>query len=110
VLGGVVGVLAYLFLGILGLFSLILAFFIGPGVGGLIAEAVRWSVGRRRARYMNVVAVVAMVLGILVGIGLIVGGGSLAAAIVRVPAVAIRRWDLLLFTFLAASTVYWRLR
>src|SRR5512135_3222787 len=50
-LGGVVGALAFMFLGLLGLFSLIIAFFVGPAVGGMIAEAVRQSVGRRRSRY-----------------------------------------------------------
>jgi hypothetical protein len=112
VLGGVVGVLAYLFLGILGLFSLILAFFIGPAVGGAIAEVVRRSVGRRRARYMNVVAVVALVLGILVGVAIVIvpAAGSLSRALFVIPSLAVRRLDLLLFTVLAASAVYWRLR
>jgi hypothetical protein len=112
VLGGLVGVLAYLFLGILGFFSLILAFFIGPAVGGGIAEVVRRSVGRRRARFLNIVAVVALVLGILAGIAIVIvpAAGSFSRALFLMPSLAIQRLDLLLFSVLAASAVYWRLR
>jgi hypothetical protein len=110
ILGGIVGVLASMFLGFLGFFSLILAFFIGPAVGGLIAEGVRQSVGRRRSRNLNVVAVVAAVLGILVGVALLFGGGSLVAGFARLPVVGFRRLDLALLTVMAASTIYWRLR
>jgi hypothetical protein len=113
ILGGIVGALAYLFLGILGIFSLILAFFIGPAVGGMIAEGVRQSVGRRRSRNLNIIALVAAVLGILVGIAVLIApaaGGSFMVALGRLPLVAIRRWDLALFTVLVASTIYWRLR
>src|SRR5512139_3604506 len=41
VLGVVFGALAYLFLGAIGFFSYIIAFFAGPAAGGAVAEVIR---------------------------------------------------------------------
>ena len=41
VLGGLLGAAGYAFLGIVGFYSLILAFFVGPAAGGVVAEAIR---------------------------------------------------------------------
>ncbi len=54
VVAAVAGALAWALLGILGLlFGVILAIFAGPVAGGVIAEAVRASVGRRRSRNLK---------------------------------------------------------
>lgn len=87
-------------LGILGLFfGIILAVFLGPAVGGTAATIIRRSVGRRRGRYMGIVAVVAIILG--------VGFGLLVAAIFGM---GINLIPLAVFVFLALSTIYATLR
>jgi len=58
---------AWLFTSILGgfgFFILIIGFFAAPFIAGLIAEAVRWAVGRRRSRYLSQVVIGAFVLGV----------------------------------------------
>jgi hypothetical protein len=50
-------------LGGFGFFTLIIAFFAAPFTAGIIAESVRWAVGRRRSRYLQHVAIAALVLG-----------------------------------------------
>lgn len=113
-LGAVCGGLAYAFLRVLGWFSLIGAIFLGPVVGGLIAEAVRRGVGRRRGRYLKVIAAVACVLGILLGgILLFAGAGIFSGDIlglvsVLVPALLFRL-DVIILAVLAASTIFARL-
>ena len=82
-----------------GFFMLIIAFFVAPAVGGLIAEAVRWGVGRRRSRHLRHVVAGCIILAtapfllwlLLMGdfFGLIGPG---------------------MFVFLASSTVIARLR
>ncbi len=87
-------------LGILGLFfGIILAVFLGPAVGGAAATIIRRSVGRRRGRYLGVVAVVAILLG--------VGFGLLAAVMFGV---GINLIPMAVFIFLALSTIYATLR
>jgi len=88
--------------------------FLAPVAGGVIAEAVRWAVRRRRGRYLSWVAVGAFVLGclplilfplFLAGLSLLTGGDTrfLAGAFVG------SLWPLV-YTFVGASTVYARLR
>ncbi|HEX9117500.1 MAG TPA: B-box zinc finger protein [Anaerolineae bacterium] len=104
VLGALVSIVAGLLLGRLmaGFLGFLIAFFAGPAVGGVIAEAIRWSVGRRRALHLNAVAVTATVLGMLL-IGLVaVPLGGLGALMGMLP--------MLLFVVLAASTIYARLQ
>ncbi len=119
VVSAVAGVLAYAFLGFLGFFSFILAIFVGPAAGGAIAEAVRRSVGRRRAQYMNWVVIVASVVGIALGGVLLYGGQILTGGVpsfmvpsllARLPGLLVTRIDILIFTFMAASTIYARLQ
>jgi hypothetical protein len=98
VLGAVVGGLAYLFLGAIGWFSFIIAFLVGPAAGGGIAEVIRRVLRKRRARGMKVAATVACVVGILLVGFLLLGFPRMFL-----------RFDVLLFTALAASTVYARL-
>lgn len=87
-------------LGILGLFfGIILAVFLGPAVGGTAATIIRRSVGRRRGRYMGLVAVAAIILG--------VGFGLLVAAMFGI---GINLIPMAVFVFLALSTIYATLR
>lgn len=92
-------------LGIFGLFlGIILAVVLGPAVGGIAATIIRRSVGRRRGRYMGVVAVVAIILGMLVGV--VVG----AVFGLRIGFSLTNLIPLLVFLFLALSTIYATLR
>jgi hypothetical protein len=89
-----------LLLGMLGLFfGIILAVFLGPAVGGAAATIIRRSVGRRRGRYMGLVGVVAIILG--------VGFGLVAASLVGMR---INLIPLAVFLFLSLSTIYATLR
>ncbi len=48
-----------------GFFSWLISFFAAPAAGGIIAEAVRWAVGRRRSRNLNLVVAGCLVLGVI---------------------------------------------
>lgn len=98
VLGGIFGALAYAFLGLIGFFSFILAFFVGPAAGGAVAEVIRRAVKKRRTRGMKWLAAGLFLLGVL-------AAGVLLPGIPRL----FFRWDVLLFAGLAASTIYARL-
>ncbi len=102
VLGAVLGVPIYFFLGIFGLFSLIAAIFVGPAVGGLVAETVRRSVGKRRGRYQKYIVSGAWIAGLLL-VGVILITLRLLA-----PA-ALFRLDVLLVAVLAVSAMTARL-
>jgi hypothetical protein len=82
-----------------GFFMILIAFFVAPAVGGLIAEAVRWGVGRRRSRYLRHVVVGSVILASAPFLLLMLWGGSLYGLIG--PG---------MFVFLASSTVLARLR
>ena len=47
----------------IGFFSWIISFFAAPAAGGLIAEAVRRAVGRRRSRHLSTLVAACLVLG-----------------------------------------------
>jgi hypothetical protein len=98
VLGVVFGALAYMFLGLIGFFSFIIAFFAGPAAGGAVAEVVRRALRRRRAQGMKVAATLAFIIGLL-AVGFFLFG---------VPRMFLRL-DVMLFAALAASTLYARL-
>lgn len=98
VLGLVFGALAYMFLGMIGFFSFIIAFFVGPAAGGAVAEVIRRALRRRRAQGLKFAAVLAFVVGLL-AVGFFLFG---------VPRMFLRL-DVMLFAALAASTLYARL-
>jgi hypothetical protein len=58
------GVFTFIIAGI-GFFAWIISFFAAPATGGLIAEAVRRAVGRRRSRYLATVVAACLVLGVI---------------------------------------------
>ena len=98
------GVLAYVARGVMalvpagGIFAIIGAIFIGPAVGGLVAEVIRRAVKKRRAREMKWVATGAFLIGVLAPMVLLFG---LQALLIF--------WVVLLAAGLAASTIYARL-
>ena len=102
VLGAGAGALAYAFLNLIGWFSFLIAFFVGPAAGGLIAEAIRQGVRRRRARGMKWVAAGACLVGIVLG-------GLLLLGLLGMWRGGLLRLDVLLFAALATSAVYARL-
>ena len=113
VLGAIAGALAYAFLGFFGWFSFIAAIFVGPVVGGLIAEAARRAVRKRRSRQMKWIVASACVIGILAGgllvtVGPALGWGGAVADFTWIIPTVFLRWDVLLFAALAASTIYTR--
>ena len=114
VLGAVLGVLGYLFLGGFGWFGFVAALFAGPAAGSLIVEAIRRAVRKRRARGMRLAASIATVVGVFLG-GLLfyivpglTQGGSLYIGPWLFSALFFRL-DVLLLAGAAASTVYARL-
>ncbi len=98
VMGAVLGALAYLFLGLAGFFSFLLAFFVGSAAGGAVAEVIRRALRRRRARGMKIAATVAFIAGVLIA-GLFLAG--FPGMFLRLP--------VMLFAALAGSTLYARL-
>lgn len=85
---------------IFGFFGWILAFVLGPTVGGTAATIIRRSIGRRRGRHMGVVAIIAVLLGTLVGVMI---GAMVLGFFPNLLALGI-------FAFLALSTIYATLR
>lgn len=86
-------------LGGFGFFTFIIGFFAAPFAAGIISEAVRWAVGRRRARYLRHVVIGSLVLGTLPFILLLLFSGSFFGLIM--PGMLI---------FLGAATITARLR
>lgn len=85
----------------LGFWGFWIAFLVGPAAGGLLAEIIRRAVGRRRGRYLWLIASAGTVAGVIIGnIGLLLWAGMFP--LLNLP--------MLLFLALALSTVYARLR
>jgi MFS family permease len=85
----------------LGFWGFWIAFLVGPAAGGLLAEIIRQVVGRRRGRYLWLIASVGTGVGVIIGnIGLLWWTGLFP--LLNLP--------MLLFLILALSTVYARLR
>jgi hypothetical protein len=85
---------------------------IAPIIGFLISEAVRWGVRKRRSKGLFLVATAATVVGclplILPPLLSLLGGLFLKANIGSITALVPLLWQGL-YTFLVASTVYYRL-
>jgi hypothetical protein len=86
-------------LGRFGFWVIFIGIFLVPVVAGFIAEAVRWSVGRRRSRYLRHVVAGVLILGTAPFLLLVLVSGS--------------GWGLIapgMFAFLGTTTVLARLR
>jgi hypothetical protein len=66
----------------IGFFSWIISFIAAPAAGGVIAEAVRKAVGRRRSRHLSTVVAACLVLGVAPFLLLMLLGGNLFGLIV----------------------------
>jgi hypothetical protein len=92
--------------------------FYAPFAGGIIAEAIRFSIQRRRGRYIWVVACAAVILGGLIGASLlpllgVISAGQLGRALLIIPARALGalfNLGFIIYIVLAVGTVYARLR
>ncbi|MCC6455069.1 MAG: hypothetical protein IT328_09020 [Caldilineaceae bacterium] len=82
-----------------GFFGIIIAFMLGSGAGGMLAQIIRSAVGRRRGRYLRHFALGGIILGVLIGgvIGLFFG----------IPVLNI---STLIFAVLSSATAYQILR
>jgi uncharacterized membrane-anchored protein YitT (DUF2179 family) len=80
-------------------FGIIIAFAIGSGAGGALAQIIRSSVGRRRGRYLRHFTLAGIILGVLIGgvVGLFFG----------IPVFSLTT---LAFTILSTITAYQILR
>ncbi len=86
-------------LGGFGFWIILISFFIAPAVAGFIAEAVRWSVGKRRSRYLRHVVAGCLILATVPFLLFMLLNGNV--------------WGLIapgLFVFLGTTTVLARLR
>jgi hypothetical protein len=88
-----------LILGRAGFFMFIIGIFVAPVATGLIAEAVRWGVGKRRSRYLRHVVIACLVLGTIPFILLVLLAGNFYGLIA--PA---------MFLFFGVATISARLR
>jgi hypothetical protein len=66
----------------IGLFAWIIAFLAAPAAGGLIAEVVRWAVGRRRSRYLSTAVTACLVIGVLPFLALTLLAGNVLGLVV----------------------------
>jgi MFS family permease len=87
-----------------GFFGWIFAFIAGPSAGGLLSQIIRWSVGKRRGRYLSYFAIAGIILGMIIGpfVSSVLGIGGIRYLVFNFP--------VLVFAFLAASTAYRFLR
>lgn len=92
--------IAGLLLGIGGFFGIIIAFLLGSGAGGALAQIIRRAVGKRRGRNLRWFALAGIITGFLFGVlvGIILLG--------TVPGML----SLLIFAFIASSTAVGLLR
>ncbi len=103
----VLGAIGGFFISLIGFW--LVAIFVGPIAGGIISEAIRRVISKRRGRYLALVATTALVVGAIIvllapAIPLVLAGRPQLLARVFLN---IGFW---IFLALAASTVYARLR
>jgi len=83
-----------------GFLGLILAFMVGSGAGGALAQIIRTAVGRRRGRYLRHFVLGGIILGVLIG-------SMVGLFFFRIP---IFNLSTLIFTVLSSATAYQILR
>ncbi len=104
---GVLSVIGSILMNLLSGFGFFFIFFIvaiGTGVGALIAEAVRWIVGKRRSKTLFIAATAGVVLG-----GLAANAGVFLNILFGNPGAILGLLWPAIYIFLAASTTYMRL-
>lgn len=79
--------------------GIILAFMIGGGAGGALAQIIRRAVGKRRGRYLPYFALAGIIFGVIIG--------SIVGLFFGIPTLNI---STLVFTVLAAAAAYQILR
>jgi hypothetical protein len=106
VVGLVLSAIAAFILGQAGIF---LALILGPVAGGVIAEAVRWAIRRRRGRWMWLVVSGCIVVGALAAAfyPFLIFAAQAPASL---PISTLFRMDLIIYVVLAVGTAYARLR
>lgn len=77
------------------------AIFLGPVIGGLIAEAVRQAIGKRRGRWMSLIVVICIVAGAV--IPLIPAFSSVSAVLPSLSASDF--WNVILSTLLSGVNI-----
>ena len=106
---------------VLGGFFFILAIFYAPFAGGIIAEAIRWPIQKRRGRYLWLAGCIGFVIGGLIGAEFLPlaaflfsgRGADLGALLLALPVLGIRailNIGFLIYMVLGVGTVYARLR
>jgi hypothetical protein len=102
ILAGAIAPYAYFYFALIG----------GPIGGGIVSEAIRWSIGRRRGRFIWLVASAAVVVGGLVGVGLwsLATARTPLAEEARITYLASALGSFAIYAALAVVTVYVRLR
>ncbi len=116
VVGFVVSIIGGAIAGVIGFF--LFEIFYAPFAGGIIAEAIRFSIQRHRGRYMWLIACAMVIIGGIVGVGFfpilgVLSSANLLRAMVLVPQLAVRALfniGFLIYIVLAVGTVYARLR
>ncbi len=109
ILGSVLSLIAGAIAGALG-FIWFIAIFYGPAAGGVIAEVIRFSIRKRRGRYIGILAAALTVLGAIIAIEGIPIIAALATGQFAVLARGLFNIGLWIYVVLAPSTVYARLR
>jgi hypothetical protein len=88
----------------------LIAIFAGPIAGGIISEAIRRLISKRRGRYLALVATVGVVIGTLALVSLGLLPVLMAGRLDLLPNVLFRNLGLWIYLALACSTTYARLR
>lgn len=86
------------------------AIFYAPAAGGLIAEIIRWTIQKRRGKYIWLIACATLVVGGFVGAGALPILATLGTHRIEFLSAAFLNLGVWIFIVLGASTVYARLR
>ncbi len=109
VVGSVLSLIAGAIAGVLG-FLWFVAIFYAPAAGGVIAEAIRFVIRKRRGRYIGLLAAALVVLGGLIAVEGFPILAALATGQFSILGRGLFNIGLWIYLVLAPSTVYARLR
>ncbi len=108
-IGGVLGLIAGAIAGVLGGLWFISIFY-APAAGGVMAEAIRFVIRKRRGRYIGLLAAALVVLGAIVAVEGFPILAALATGQFSILGRSLFNIGLWIYLVLAPSTVYARLR